>query len=224
MEAFELAKQQGADGFELDVHLSADGVVVVTHDETLERVSNGTGFVNSHKLADLQKLSFSKLKPEIAPCKIPTLAEVYDMVAKTNMIINVELKTTMFLYPKLPAKLINLANEYKMQERVIYSSFNHQSLRDIKELDSRAEIGLLYMENLLDPWVYASHVNAVAIHPYYHVLKGYPCQVKPCHENKIKVNTWTVDDTADIDLMLKIGVDMLITNKPAEALARRALI
>ncbi|MCL2217734.1 MAG: glycerophosphodiester phosphodiesterase [Defluviitaleaceae bacterium] len=214
MEAFRLAMAQGADGFELDVHLTADGHIVVTHDEVLERVSTGAGNVCDYELEALRKLSFSKLHPGLPPCLIPTLAEVYELVAGTGLIVNVELKTSRFLYPQLSEKLIALEREYGMTRRVIYSSFNHYSLVAIKKIDPQAKIGLLYMENLVDPWAYAKHLNAAAIHPHFPVLQFNPEIVQKCREEKIKVNVWTVDEPQDIDFLKNLGVDAIITNKP----------
>ena len=216
MEAFCLAVEQGVDGFELDVHLTRDGHVVVTHDETLERVSNGKGNVCDHDLVDLKHLTFSKLHSELPACTLPTLAEVYALVADTGHYINVELKTTKHFYPELPVKLLRLEQEYAMAGRVIYSSFNHYSLRAIKQLNPQAETGILYVENLVDPWVYAKYLAAQAIHPHFQIIKAHPEIVEFCHANKIKVNVWTVDEPSDIDFMLKLGVDSIITNKPVQ--------
>ena len=218
LEAFRLAMRHCADGFELDVHLTQDGHVVVAHDEALERVSNGNGLIADHKLEDLKKLTFSKQYPSQPSCEIPTLAEVYALVADTKYTINVELKNTMLPYLELPQKLIDLELEYAMTGRVIYSSFNHYPLRTIQQLAAKAEreaqIGLLYESNLLDPWLYAKNVGASAIHPHYKILKAYPEIVESCREHGIKVNTWTVDELADMEFLFKLNVDAIITGKP----------
>jgi len=221
MEAFHLAVEQGADGFELDVHLSKDGHVVVTHDFTLDRLSNGHGHVCDYDLADLKKLNFNKNIPGCVACQIPTLAEVFALVAETSLVVNVELKTTEALYPQMPAKLLQLEQEYGMTGRVTYSSFNHYSLLAIKQLSPEAKIELLYDLGLVDPWVYAKYVSAAAVNPHYLIVKALPDTVARGHENGIKVNVWTVDSPEDIALMLKLGVDTIITNKPDVALQVR---
>ena len=208
LEAFTLAAEQGADGIELDVHLTKDGQIVVAHDERLERVSNGTGYINTHTLAELKTLDFGK------GFKIPTLAEVYAFIKETDLTVNVELKTTELLYPELPAKLIKLEQEFSMSERLIYSSFNHYSLAEIKRINPFAKTGLLYAMGLIDPWVYAKYVSADAIHPHYAIIAALPETVIKCHENGIMVNVWTVDDPKIITYMYKCGVDAVITNKP----------
>jgi glycerophosphoryl diester phosphodiesterase len=128
--------------------------------------------------------------------------------------INVELKTTGPLYPELPEKLIRLEREHAMEGRVIYSSFNHYSLLAIKSIDPAAKIGLLYDMGMVDPWVYAKHLSAYAIHPHYFVISALPETVSRCHESGIKVNVWTVDDPTAIKAMYSCGVDAVITNVP----------
>ena len=221
LEAFSKAIEMGADAIELDVHLTKDGEIVVAHDERLERVSNGVGYINDHRFEELKKLEFNKLFPDGPVCRMPTLAEVFSLVKPSALFVNIELKTTERLYPELPEKLSSLVKEYGMGERVIYSSFNHYSLQEMKKIDSRAQIGLLYQLGMVDPWVYANYIHADAIHPHYFIIATLPETVERCHENGVKVNVWTVDDPQAVKLMLKCGVDGIITNKPDIALACR---
>ena len=221
LEAFALAIEQKADGIELDVHLTQDGYVVVAHDERLERVSNGTGFINDHTLDQLKALNFNRCFPAQSACRIPTLEEVYSLVKGSPAKVNIELKTTEFMYPELPQKLIRLEREYAMEERVIYSSFNHYSLLAIKQIKPDAKIGLLYALGVVDPWVYAKYVSAAAIHPHYAIIMALPDAVRLCHENGILVNVWTVDDAKALGYMFQCGVDAVITNRPDVAAACR---
>jgi len=217
LEAFSAAVELGADGIELDVHLTKDGEIVVAHDERLERVSNGTGHINDHTLKELKVLDFGILfgdleKADGTVYRIPTLAEVFLLAKKSALKLNVELKNTDRFYPELPGKLLTLAKQYEMEELIIYSSFNHYSLMQLKKIDPSAKIGLLYEFGMVDPWVYAKYVNADAIHPHYSIIAALPETVEYCHENGISVNVWTVDDPDAIKLMLKRGVDTIITN------------
>ena len=219
IEAFSLAIEQGADGIELDVHLTKDGYVVVAHDERLERVSNGNGFINNHTLAELKKLNFNRQFPDQPDCVIPTLDEVYSLIKETSLTLNIELKTTELLYPELPEKLVRTEREYNMSDRVIYSSFNHYSLAAIRQINPNAKIGLLYSTGMVDPWVYANYVSATAIHPHYAVIAALPETVLRCHENGVAVNVWTVNNPDMISRMFKCGVDAVITDKPDIAVA-----
>jgi len=221
LEAFSKAIEQGADCIELDVHLAKDGEIVVAHDARLERVSNGTGYINDHTLEDLKSLDFSKLFKDSPVCRIPTLSEVFSLVKPFTLTVNIEVKTTERLYPSLVEKLIGLAEEYAMGDRILYSSFNHYSLREIKKLNPKAKIGLLYELGMVDPWVYANYVGADAVHPHYYVIAALPETVVRCHENGVKVHVWTVDEKEAISSMLKSGVDGIITNKPDVAIACR---
>jgi len=221
IEAFEHAIKQGADGFELDVQLTKDGHVVVAHDERLERVSDGAGLLNSHTLDELKEMNFNKIFPEQPVCRIPTLEEVYALIKETGLTVNVELKTTEFLYPEMPEKLIRLEREFNMEGRVIYSSFNHYSLLMLREIDPKARIGLLYDLGLVDPWVYARQLTADAIHPHYKIIALLPETVAKCHEDGIMVNVWVVNDPKMIRLMLQYGVDIMMTDMPDVAVASR---
>jgi len=221
LEAFALAIEQKADGIELDVHLTKDGHVVVAHDECLERVSNGCGLINGYTLDELKTLNFNKLFPEQPVCRIPTLDDVFLLVKDSRVIVNIELKTTELMYPGLPEKLIRLEREYSMQGRIIYSSFNHYSLLEIKQINPEAKIGLLYQLGLVDPWVYAGQVSAYAIHPYYSIIALLPETVARCHDHGIMVNVWTVNDPKMLNLMFQCGVDAVITDMPDIAAACR---
>jgi glycerophosphoryl diester phosphodiesterase len=214
--SFALAIEQGADGIELDVQLSLDGEVVVAHDERLERVSDGKGWLKDYTLDELRRLNFGFRFGKTA--RIPTLAEVYALVKGTNVIVNVELKTTEFAYGGLPEKLLALEREYDMRGRVIYSSFNHYSLKCFPE---SSRTGLLYESVLIDPWLYARRVNASAIHPYYRALEHAPGTVSRCHEHGISVHTWTANDRDVLRFLYGEGVDAVITNTPDAAIIIR---
>ena len=221
LEAFSLALEQGADCIELDVHLTKDGHIVVAHDERLERVSNGTGLINDHTLKELKRLNFNKLFPKQPPCAIPTLGEVYSLIKETEATVNVELKTVELPYPELPEKLISTEHEYSMGGRVIYSSFNHHSLSELKKIEPSAKTGLLYKTGIADPWIYANCLSAYAIHPNYAAIVMKPKTAAHCHKNGVAVNVWTVDSPQIINYMFRCGVDTVITNKPDVAFACR---
>jgi glycerophosphoryl diester phosphodiesterase len=215
MEAFRLGIELGADGIELDVHLTKDGEVAVFHDFTLARMTGKPGRVCDFTMAELKRLDFP----------IPTLGEVYELIEGFSkaqnrpLTINVELKTTEETYPSLPAKLLDLQGKIALSQ-IIYSSFNHYSLQTIRRLNPHVYIGLLYNLPLVDPQIYARHLHANAIHPPWHIIAALPDIVADCHALGIAVNTWTVNDPAMIRLMLSAGVDVIITDKPDVAIAQ----
>ena len=136
--AFKLAVEQKADGVELDVHLSSDGKLMVIHDETVDRTSNGTGRVVDMTCQELKKLDFSNGMPGYKDVRIPTLKEVYGLLKNTNLTINVEIKCDVVIYYGIWDKVIELEREMGMQGRIIYSSFNHYVLMKLREVDPKA--------------------------------------------------------------------------------------
>ena len=213
LEAFRLAWKMGADGIELDVHLSADGELVVAHDETVDRCSSGTGRIVDMTLAELKELDFSNHKPGYRGVKVPTLEEAYALVKPTGMTVNVELKTGIVLYEGIEAKCASLAKAIGMQDRVFYSSFNHYSLLLMKEADKDARIAPLYQEAMVSPWDYAVRIGAQAIHPFYPTMAT-PGIMKHLEETGVLCNPWTVDGEIQLAWMKQLGVNAVITNRP----------
>lgn len=216
LEAFSLAIEQGADGIELDTHMTADGEIVIAHDETLERVSDGTGLIINKTLTELKQLDFSKGFPDYSPVRISTLAEVYDLIKPTNLTVNVEIKSGMVQYEGIEKKLVELAEQFNIADRIIYSSFNHYSLMILREVNPDARIGLLYTEALIDPHLYAIHLGANAIHPYYPTLLV-PGVLAGCKKSGIAVHPWTVNDINTMKNLIAAGVEAIITDVPKAA-------
>lgn len=223
MEAFTLAQKMGADGIELDVHLTKDGHIVVAHDETLERCSSGSGRIVDHTLSELLSYDFSKGFDNYSNLRIPTLEHVLEFLKSTPMTLNIEIKSGIVIYEGIEEKTLNLVKKMGMEDRVIYSSFNHYSLMLLRKLDSTAPVGLLYSEAMVDPYVYAKHLKASAIHPYYATLMV-PGTIEGCRNHGIRIHPWTVNQPDAIAWMLKERVDAVITNHPDIAIKLRAQI
>jgi glycerophosphoryl diester phosphodiesterase len=217
LEAFELAARQGAHGVELDVQLSRDGELVVAHDETVERVSDGTGRLLDHSLSELKSLRFNKTHPEYPNARIPTLREVFELLAPTGLHVNVELKNSLIDYPGLESSCVELAARMGMTERVLYSSFNHHSLLRLKAIDASIPCGLLYECTMVKPWKYGHALRMNALHPHYSELQT-PGECDAAHALGLEVNPWTVNEDADIRMAFTAGADRLITNYPDRAL------
>lgn len=220
LEAFQLAWDMGADGIELDVHLCASGEVVVGHDDKVDRMSNGSGYIKDKTLAELKALDVSGSFAQYAGAKMPLLSEVYALLKDSGMTVNVELKTRPFEYPGIEQKCVALAEEYGMTDRVIYSSFNHDSLLRIKQINPALPTGLLYSKQLEDTIPYAKGQRADAIHPLFTLMYegDLMAQVRAAG---ILVHPWTVDDPQEIEKLMRMGANALITNKPDVALAVR---
>ncbi len=216
MAAFELALEKGSHGLELDVHLSRDGEVVVIHDHTLERTTNGTGVVEEHTLSELHRLDAgSWFSPQFKGERIPTLDQVCALIKGKNLLLNVELKAALG-FEKLNECLIEILANHDIEEQVIVSSFNHYSLAHLKQIRPGLRTGILYNAALVDPWIYAKSIGASALHPYY--LGIIPEIVAGAQQNGMMVSTWTVDSPPDIKRMIAAKVDSIITNEPEAAL------
>ena len=219
LEGFRLAIELGADGIELDVHETADGKLAVIHDGSIERVSNGTGEVAKMTLDELRAFDFGKQYPgKHAHVAIPTLEEVYDLMAPSALTVNVEIKNgTPAIYQKLYRCMI----DHGMTGRIIYSSFNHRMLEEMKKVDADAYIAPLYGGGIPKPWLYGAYFHCTALHMLYTDLYTYPGYLEGSRETGILLNPWTVDSEEDINRMLDMHVNAIITNNPALAIKLR---
>lgn len=211
--AFRKAAELGADGVELDIQMTKDGEIVVCHDETINRTSNGKGWIKDYNLAALKLFDFSKVQKGAEPCEIPTLREVFELLKPTGLTINIELKTGVVFYEGIEEKTIALVKEYGMEDRVIYSSFNHASVVKIKQIDPAAKTAFLYADGLLDPCEYALKHRMNALHPALYNLQ-YPGFVQSAEEAGIDVNVWTVNTEEHAKMCAMAGVNAIITNYP----------
>ena len=222
LDAFWCAVQMGADGIELDVQLTKDGHMVVIHDSTVDRTSNGCGAVRDQTLEELRTLDFSMGKQDFSNTRIPTLDEVYSLVQDTDIRVNVELKDNTVEngeFAILP-RALELEQRYGMTGRVFYSSFNHHVLRAMKQMQPAAETAALYAAGLIDVWDYVKKAQIDGIHPHFSALQE-PNLVTNCHQNGIYIRPWTVDSEQEMHNMLEAGVDAIITNHPDIALRLR---
>ena len=215
--AFKMAADMGADGVELDIQQTKDGVIVVCHDETIDRTSSGAGWLKDFTFEELRRLDFSNGNAAYEDVKIPTMEEVFYLLAPTGLTINIELKTGIIFYENIEEKILDLTKKMGWEDRVIYSSFNHYSVRKIKELDPGAKVGLLYGDGPIDMPGYGRRLGADALHPAFYNLQ-YPEYMEDCRRYGLDVNVWTVNSTADLMQCREYGVNAVITNYPDKAL------
>ena len=214
--AFKMAADMGADGVELDVQLTKDDVIVVCHDEKIDRTSNGAGFIRDYTYEELLKFDFCNGNLAFEGTRIPTMEEVFDLLAPTGLTINIELKTGEIFYPDLEEKIIALTKKKGFSGRVIYSSFNHYSVMKIKDLDPDAKVGFLYQDGTLNMPGYAAENGVNALHPAFYNLQ-YEGFIDDCNMFDIDVNVWTVNSEADLLKCKEMGVNAIITNYPEKA-------
>ena len=205
--AFRAAETDGADGIELDIHLSRDGVPVVIHDSTLERTSNGHGAVAGCDLAKLKTFDFGTwFGPAFAGERMPTLAEVFAW-AGDRLRINVEIKDA-----AAGRAVLGLLHQYP-QVRVLVSSFDHRLLARLRRESATLPLGFLsessFWHRHLERAVAAA---AESFHP--RADRTTRPLVHACHARGLRVYPWTVDAPGEVDRMLALGVDGFFTNHP----------
>lgn len=214
--AFEKAVElTDCDGFESDVHLTKDGKLVVFHDPTLERTSNGKGYIKDYTFEELLQLDIGSWKsPEFAGQHVWDFDQLLDFCQQTHKVLNMELKNYEVFYEGLEEKVIDAIVRHHMEDKVFVSSFNHVSMQRFKTLNSDIKTGLLYDRPLNDMGHYLTASNADYVHPKYLLLQYQPELVSLFHSRGMDINVWTVNEESDMRDMLAKGVDGIISNYP----------
>jgi glycerophosphoryl diester phosphodiesterase len=205
--AFQLALEQGADGIELDVMLSKDGHLVVIHDDTVDRTTDGKGYVREMTLEELKSLDAGEGQ------SIPTLDEVFKAFGG-RLIINVELKNYTSVFDGLPIETAKLVKKHQLGESVIVSSFNPFNLPRFHARMPEVDLGLLTQPNTAKKWVWRLF-KYDALHPHFSDVDQ--VLVAALHSRNRKVNVWTVDEPSEIQRLAALEVDSIITNDPKAA-------
>jgi glycerophosphoryl diester phosphodiesterase len=213
MIAFETAIEMGCTGIETDVQMTKDGVLVLIHDEMVNRTTDSIGFVKDYTYNEINKLDAgSWYGREFKDTRIPTVEEFLLLASGNKIVVNFEIKSEIIQYDGIEKKLIDLIYKYKMQNRVIISSFNHCSAVKCKEISGEIKTGLLYMEGLYKPQKYAKFVGADALHPHFYTLNAK--LINEIKKDKIAINTFTINDTNYMKYFVELEVDGIITNYP----------
>ncbi|HHT24218.1 MAG TPA: glycerophosphodiester phosphodiesterase [Clostridiaceae bacterium] len=220
MDAFQSALDLNVEGLELDIHKTQDGKIIVTHDENLQRVTNVDLNIKDASYDQIKQLNAAAFMNNGRNSYVPLLAEVLDLIKGKDTLLNIELKNAQVLYSELEEDVLNLVREFDLEERIIFSSFNHYSIMKFHLLGTIAELAFLYMEGLFKPWKYAKKNRIHGLHPFFPNLI-IPDYVKYSHKKKVKVRPWTVDDPQQMTQIITLGVDGLITNDPKTALEIR---
>ncbi len=211
--AFRQAVEIGADGIELDVQLSADGVPVVIHDATVDRTTNGSGEVRGLTLAQLRELDAgAHAGAAFAGERIPTLEETLAEVGD-KLLIDIELKYPTLETASLEAQVIEVIRRMGMQRRVWLSSFKPYALHTARQLAPELPCGLLYGPLSLTSWLLAPITPYEALHPYAGLVGER--MMRRAQRRGLRVITWTVDDPTQAQQLADWGVDAIITNRPA---------
>lgn len=222
--AFKKAIRDGSDALELDVQRTADGELIVFHDENLKKMAGINEFIWNMDWLDLNKIILSKrnnkfkeIDDSYTNMKIPKLEDVLKLVKGSNITINIELKNSVYCYPNMEKEIIDCVNKFGMQNQVLYSSFNHLSISKISSLIGPKYCGILTEDIQVLPLEYIKKVGATAYHPSINSLNQSEI-VEDFHKEGLKVHTWTVNEDVDIWKALFLNVDAIITDKPIRAI------
>lgn len=207
MRSFRSAIEAGCDLIECDVHLSSDGRLVVIHDHTLDRTTNGTGLVRDHTAAELRKLDAGDGE------KIPLLQEVVELaLGKVGLVI--ELKQLPPLYQGLEDKLLNMLRQLGAVDECAVISFNHVSIHQLRKLEPGLQLGILEGSRPLHPAKMLRDVGADVYSPHWGAAD--PQLVKEVHAAGGAVAVWPVDDEAAVAWCRYSRPDSIFTNRPKE--------
>ncbi len=216
--AFELAVRQGADAIELDAKLTADGQVVVIHDQTVDRTTDGSGKVSDLTLAELRALDAgSHFDVSFRGEPIPTLEEVFQAVGPV-LYINVELTNYASPTDPLPDKVAELVRKYQLEDRVLFSSFNPLALFRIQKLLPDSPAGLLALPGRGGAWA-RSWLGRLVPHQSLHPEQGdvTPALIRRVHRSGRKIFVWTVNEPEVMRRMFAWEVDGIFTDDPVLA-------
>ena len=202
--SFALALEQNADGIEFDVQLSRDGVPVVMHDSTVDRTTNGSGRVSDLTLAELRQLVIA------GDQAIPTLDEVFETFGRRTL-YNIELKGLKINDGGLSAAVADAIEGYQVAEQVLISSFSPFFVRAARQHLPRA-VPVAYLRERRSTRLFHRFVHAEADHPLHTLVDESLMQW--ARRKGLRVNVWTVDDPAEAQRLLRLGVHGIITNRP----------
>ncbi len=189
----------GVDAIEIDVHLSKDKELVVIHDATVDRTTNGTGPVSGYSVQEIKRLDAGKGEA------IPTLQEVIDLIDKRVMLI-IELKEE-----GTEGSVVDLLGRNNLFDKSCVISFWHRLVKTVKAMDSRIKTGVLLVGSPVDACV-ATRASADALVMKYTFVDRE--LVEMAHEKGLKVFIWNIDDRDLLRPYVDMGVDAIGTNDP----------
>ena len=218
--AFRRAIEIGSDGIELDIQLSRDAKVMVRHDETLKKTTDGRGRLADYTLEELKKLDAgSWFDPQFSGERIPTLKEVLDL-AEGRVLVNIEIKQPHHgPYPitELADRALKIVKKAGMIQEVVFSSFNPVSLEWIKKKDPRVPVALLFHGK----WNSLPQVTQGEKYSQLNLRRTYLTRTKIAriHREGMKVHVYTVNSARELERFVKWGADGIITNYPDRLLS-----
>ena len=204
-------------GIELDIQMTSDGQIVVIHDETVDRTTNGHGYVKDMTLEQIKALDITYHDETL---KIPTIKEVLEAIGEDligyDVLLNIELKNSEVPYPGMEEKIRMMVKDYGLQDRVVFSSFCFHSLRHLRKLDENCHVAVLGTDvrDCLDK---AKQLSIKEIHPYIGSMKnadptGYIVRAWNSGKEESLYPDQKNHRIYSVQELKELGVDDLITN------------
>lgn len=215
--AFSAAVESGADGIEFDVQLCADRLPVIIHDSTLDRTTNGNGYVREQTLAQLNKLDAgSWFDSRFSSEKIPTFAEALDLLKNTNLNIYAEVKETHFWNQKDLHNFLALILAQNYEDRCIVASFDANFLQKLRDCQQNLTLKLGYhvakIAEFQEKLSYAA-IEGDFLLCEYHLLLDNPSLIETTRSQGVEPIAWTVDLPKDLQKLARLGIRGIISNK-----------
>ncbi|KJJ40673.1 hypothetical protein UM89_18525 [Bacillus subtilis] len=218
MLAFEKGIEAGADGIEFDVQLAKDGRIVVIHDERLDRTTSLKGFVKDTAYDVIKTANASANHDQTySDTKVPLLEDVLSWAEKKNFLLNIELKNSVIRYEGMEEKVLEAVKRFNLEERVILSTFNHESLALCARLAPHIERAVLTSDVLYQADRYITSIPASGYHPRLNSPGTADEVLKKMRNSSIKVRPYTVNRPEDIKRLIEAGADGIFTDFPAKA-------
>lgn len=213
MVAFQKAVELGCDGIELDVQLSKDGIPVIIHDENLRRTAGRPGFIKDFTYRELKRFDVScGADADQGINQILSLKEYFAYIRDYDVITNIELKNGLFRYEGMEKKVVSLVKNFKIEEKVIFSSFNHQSMALCKKILPAVKCGLLTSSWMVGAGAYVKQCGVEYLNPLFTFMTEE--NMRELRQNQAGAYVWTVDDPAEMARLANLGADGVISNRP----------
>lgn len=205
MSAFKEAARLGCKGIELDIHETYDGVLVISHNESIF----GKKF-KDYTFAEIQKLEITTDTQNLSSHEhVPSLEEYCIWVKDTNIITNIEIKSYEFYYKDIEKKAVKLIQKYELEDKVIFSSGNPFSLWLIRNYSKKVKTGYIDKGSIIGAVQMCGQLGINACHIARDVSQE---TINFCHRNGLEVNAFTENGKEDWERLFKMGVDSITTD------------